>query len=141
MTHVTRSRFAVRSYEVDSYAHLNNGVYVSWFEHARLEWLLSLGYSYDGFAERQQWFVVARIEVDFRAPLLSGEQVVVSTRVTDLGRSSVRFAQSMQRCERQDAEPGQMVCEARTVMVFSGVGGGSIPIPPDVRTRFEGAPG
>ena len=136
MDHETRSVFTVRSYEVDSYAHLNNGVYVSWLEQARLDFLQSLGFSYDGFAERQQWFVVARIEVDFRAPLRTGDAVDVITRVTELGRSSVRFAQTMQRPEGRRGSP-LLVCEASTLMVFSGADGRSIPIPDDVRARLQ----
>jgi acyl-CoA thioester hydrolase len=126
MAHVQRSSFSVRSYELDSYAHLNNGVYLSWFEQSRLEYLQHFGFSYDGFAERKQWMVVARTEVDFRKALLQGEAVVVETRIVAFGRSSVRFNQRMLRAG------GDLACEALTVMVFSGVGGGSIPIPEDV---------
>jgi YbgC/YbaW family acyl-CoA thioester hydrolase len=135
MPHVHTSRFEARSYEVDSYRHLNNGVYVSWFEHARLQYLQSLGFSYDGFADRRQWIVVARTEVDFRAPVLGGEAVELETRVVALGRSSVRFRQHMRR------GPGAPVAEALTVMVFSGEHGGSIPIPDDFRAAVGAVDG
>src|SRR6187401_1964970 len=105
MPHVHVSRFEARSYEIDSYRHLNNGVYLAWFEHARLQYLQSLGFSYDLFADRRQWIVMA------------------------LGRSSVRFRQQMRRLqEGRPADPP--ACEAQTVMVFSA-DGRSIPIPDD----------
>ena len=63
MPHLVRSAFRVRSYEADSYAHLNNGVYLSWLEQGRLDWLLSLGFSYDGFAERDAGVLKAVIDV------------------------------------------------------------------------------
>ena len=81
MAHETRSLFTVRSYEIDSYAHLNNGVYVSWFEQGRLDYLRSLGFSYDGFAEREQWFVVGRTEVVFRRALNEDDSVELTSRV------------------------------------------------------------
>ncbi len=132
MSHVHVSRFRARSYEMDSYRHLNNGVYVSWFEQARLEWLQSLGFSYDGFADREEWMVVARTEVDFRAPLHQDDEIALETRVERLGRTSVTFRQRMRRVhDGRAVEP--VLCEALTVMVFTGPEGGSIPIPEDVR--------
>ena len=148
MAHVHTSRFAARSYEMDSYRHLNNGVYLGWFEQARLEYLQSLGFSYDGFADRRQWIVVARTEVDFRAPLHLGDAVAVETVVEALGRSSVRFRQRMRRAAGHgdgarpatapDA-PDVPAAEAFTVMVFSGPEGRSVPVPDDFRLAV-GAP-
>jgi acyl-CoA thioester hydrolase len=135
MAHVHTSRFEARSYEIDSYRHLNNGVYLAWFEHARLQFLQSLGFSYDLFADRQQWIVVARTEVDFRAPLHAGDTVELSTEVVALGRSSVRFRQAM-RLVRDGAPQAAPACEALTVMVFSGPSGRSIPIPDDFRAAL-----
>jgi len=132
VSHAHVSRFRARSYELDSYRHLNNGVYVNWFEQARFEWLQSLGFSYDSFADRQEWIVVARTEVDFRAPLRQDDEVALETHVARFGRTSVTFRQRMRRVV--DGQPTQaLVCEALTIMVFTGPGGGSIPIPNDFR--------
>lgn len=144
MVHVHISRFAPRSYELDSYRHLNNGVYVGWFEQGRLEYLQSLDFSYDGFADRRQWIVVARTEVDFRRPLHLGDAVALETRVVAFGRSSVRFSQRMlatppATTAAAAAAPGgatptaALAAEALTVMVFSGPDGRSIPVPDDFR--------
>ena len=131
MIHLHRARFSVRSYELDSYRHLNNGVYVSWLEQGRLLYLQSLGFSYDGFADRREWIVVARTEVDFRVALVLGDEVELETWVCRLGRSSLRFRHAMRRLDA--GGPGPLACEALTVMVFSGEGGSSIPIPADFR--------
>jgi acyl-CoA thioester hydrolase len=131
MSHVHRAVFRPRSYELDSYRHLNNGVYLGWFEQGRLDWLRSLGFSYDGFADRQQWIVVARTEVDFRSAVNLDDEIELSTELVALGKSSVRFRQQMRRLRegRPEAAPA---CEALTVMVFSA-DGHSIPIPDDFR--------
>jgi acyl-CoA thioester hydrolase len=137
-----RSEFTVRSYEVDSYAHLNNGVYVAWFEQGRLLWLRSRGYTYDSLAAAKQWLVVARTEVDFRRPLVESNRVELSSCIVSLGRSSVRWLQIM-RLLGPEAEVAErsapVVAEATTVMVFSGEGKGSIPIPEHFRAAVEGS--
>ena len=140
MSHRHLSRFEARSYEIDSYRHLNNGVYLAWLEHARLQFLESLGFSYDLFADRRQWIVVARTEIDFRAPLHVGDAVEVSTEVIALGRSTARFRQAMRRL-RDGAPQEPPACEALTVMVFSGATGRSIPIPEDFRAALGNVAG
>lgn len=130
--HAVTSRFTVRSYEVDSYAHLNNGVYLSWFEQGRLDWLQSKGFSYDSFAERREWFVVARTEVDFRRAIVTGDEVELTTRLEGLGRTSVRYRQVMTA-----VEGGDTVCEAFTIMAFTD-NTRAIPIPDDFRAAAEG---
>lgn len=135
--HVVVSPFRVRSYEADSYSHLNNGVYASWCEQGRLDHLQSLGFSYDGFAAREQWMVVARTELDFRTPLHVGDAVELTTRVERLGRTSCRFRQVMRRAPGTEGA-GEVACEALTVMVFTGPSG-PIPVPEDFRRAIEGA--
>lgn len=133
--HSVVTRFTVRSYETDSYAHLNNGVYVSWFEHGRLEYLRSLGFSYDGFAERREWFVVARTEVDFRRPLFVAERTAMTTSIEAFGNTSVRFRQRLV-VETDDGE--QPAAEALTIMAFRGEAG-STPVPADFRAAVDAA--
>jgi len=134
------SDFTVRSYEVDSYAHLNNSVYVSWFEQGRLLWLRSRGFTYDSLAARKQSMVVARTEVNFRRPLVEGDRIDLTTRIVSLGRSSVHWLQVMRRlgADAEVAAPeAPVVTEASTVMVFSGQDGRAIPIPEDFRAVVE----
>lgn len=146
MVHEHLSRFSPRSYELDSYRHLNNGVYLGWFEQGRLEYLQSLGFSYDGFADRSQWMVVARTEVDFRKAVHLGDTLTLETRVESIGRSSVRFRQQLRTTAApptstaSTASPASpaalapLAAEALTVMVFSGADGRSIPVPDDFRS-------
>lgn len=129
-SHQVVSRFAVRSYEIDSYRHLNNGVYASWLEQGRLDWLLALGFSYDSLADRKQWFVVARAELDFRASLQLGDQVDLTTVLEGWGRTSCRFRQMMARAPGH-ARAGELACEGLTIMVVTGPDG-PIPLPEDL---------
>lgn len=124
----------VRSYELDSYGHMNNAVYQQWFEEGRESVLRRGGVDYDWFPrETGLWFVVARTEIDFRAAARRGERVVVRSVIADVGRKSVRWLQTMTRAD------GVLLAEARTIMCFARDGRAEPP-PPAFLARFCAAP-
>jgi YbgC/YbaW family acyl-CoA thioester hydrolase len=123
--------FAVRSYELDSYGHLNHGVYVAWFEEAREAFLRRGGFDYGRFPrDLGLWFVVARIEVDFRRSLNGGETARLRTRLAKIGDRSVVFRQALFR-SADDA----LSAEARVVMCFSK-DGAAAAVPDAFRAAF-----
>jgi acyl-CoA thioester hydrolase len=83
----------VRFSDVDVYGHVNNVKYFEYYQEARIAFLRSLIPAEDdltvfeaGSNERQ---VVARIDVDYRRPILfRPEPYAVETRVTRVGTSS-----------------------------------------------------
>jgi acyl-CoA thioester hydrolase len=80
----------VRFSDVDVYGHVNNVKYFEFYQEARLAFLMSLGR-----AEGEQGFslVVARLDVDYRRPILfRPEPFAVETWVTRVGTSSFGIA-------------------------------------------------
>jgi acyl-CoA thioester hydrolase len=76
----------VRFSDVDIYRHVNNVKYFEYYQEARLAFLSTLGRAVTpgGFT-----VVVARIQVDYRRPILfRTEPYVVETWVEHVGRSS-----------------------------------------------------
>ena len=75
-------RDRVRFSELDPLNHVNNAAYLSWFETARIGYLVSYGLT----SMRQQpddpQIVVRRQIVDYLAPVLFGENYVVTMRTT-----------------------------------------------------------
>ncbi len=76
----------VRYRDLDTLEHVNNAVYSTYLEQARVEYLREVVEA-DG-AE----MVLAHVEMDFRAPVHLGDTVGVDVRVSDLGTSSFTFA-------------------------------------------------
>ena len=75
----------VRFRDIDAYGHVNNAVYVTYLEQARVEYLRSvLGV---GIGELD--IVLASLSVDYREPLTDAESVEVAIDVPELGHSSV----------------------------------------------------
>ena len=80
----------VRDYELDMQGIVNNSVYQQYLEHARHEFLKSLGIDFKAFADRGINLVVIRAELDYRLSLTSGDRFRVSVSL-EL-ESAARFA-------------------------------------------------
>lgn len=84
MTEFT-TEIQVRFRDIDAYGHVNNAVYVTYLEQARVEYLRTvLGV---GIGELD--IVLASLSVDYREPVTDAESVEVAIDVPELGRSSV----------------------------------------------------
>jgi acyl-CoA thioester hydrolase len=83
-----RFRFpvTVRFRDVDAMGHVNNAVYLTYLESARIAWWLHLTHSTDLHA---LGMILARTEIDYRSPAVYAEELVVGVRCTGVRRSSV----------------------------------------------------
>lgn len=99
-----RTELKVRFYELDPYDHLNHTIYVAYFETARIELLESVGFGLGRLADMGYRIVVSQIEVDFHAPVVHGDRVVVETEVVENRRASSRWLQRMYRGDELVAE-------------------------------------
>lgn len=89
--------FKVRDYECDMQGIVNNSVYQNYLEHARHEYLLSCGLSFPELGRQGVDLVVTRAELDYRAPLRSGDEFRVSVRIEPNGRLRFDFLQQVVR--------------------------------------------
>ena len=81
-------RCHVRFSDVDVYGHVNNVKYFEYYQEARIAFILALSEGpYDADSSPSQ--VVARIDVDYRRPILfRAEPYVIETWVTRVGTTS-----------------------------------------------------
>ncbi len=102
----------IRWSDVDSYGHVNNVKYFEYLQEARIAFLSELS---PDWPRGREGAVLARIDVDYRRPILfRAEPVVVETWVTRIGRSSYDLAS----CILDDhTEAGTVFAEARAVIV------------------------
>ncbi len=81
----------VRYADLDPQGHVNNANYLSFFEQARVNYLVHLGL----FAKDQSFLelgvILAEAQVTYRKPVLFGMEVRVGARVTRLGNKSIRM--------------------------------------------------
>lgn len=89
--------FQVRDYECDMEGIVNNAVYQNYLEHARHQYLRSLGMDFAEITRRGIHPVVVRAEVDYRRPLRSGDAFRVCLNVERVSRLKLAFLQDIYR--------------------------------------------
>jgi len=77
--------FKVRDYECDLQGIVNNSVYQNYLEHTRHEFLLDNNVSFDLLHQQGVDAVVARIEMQYKTPLRSGDEFISKLYVTKEG--------------------------------------------------------
>ena len=118
LPHVHRDR--VRFRDCDAMGHVNNAVYSTYLEEARIG---VLGDLID--------FILARVEIDFRSELRNGEEVEVRTRCSRIGTKSFDLEHVLSAGDR-------VVAEAKSVLVsYDYERGESVPVPDELRARLQ----
>ncbi len=88
---------AVRDYECDLQGVVNNAVYQNYLEHARHEYLKSIGIDFAALAAEGINLVVVRVELDYKLSLTSGDRFVVEVRPERLSPVRIGFHQDIYR--------------------------------------------
>jgi acyl-CoA thioester hydrolase len=97
----------LRFRDTDAMGHINNAVYFSYFELARVVYWERLSGNRDF---RKFGFILVRAESDFKAPLTLTDHPRIGIRASTLGRSSWEFEYRI-----VDAKTGIVYTEGRTV--------------------------
>ena len=111
-------RITVRFSDCDPLGHVNNAVYSTYIEQARIVlWRKQLGFELRqagaSRAKRGEGFILARTEIDFRSEAHDGEELEVRLSLVGFGRTSATYAY-----EIVDVATGRLVSAARTVQVW-----------------------
>lgn len=77
--------FKVRDYECDLQGIVNNSVYQNYLEHTRHEFMLSIGLDFADLYRRDILAVVARVDLNYKTPLKSGDRFMCRLRVEHEG--------------------------------------------------------
>ena len=127
----------MRFADTDAFGHVNNAVFFTYIELARIRYLLDV-LQPEGPFERMP-LILARVELDFRSPIMFGEDVEVATQVDRIGQSSIAMSHRLTA-----GANGRLVGEAQSVLVtYDYAIAKPMPVPDDWRQRigaYEGRP-
>lgn len=103
------SEVPVRFADTDGLGHVNNANYLSFLEVARVDYLQRVL----GLIKIEEFgIIIARIEIDYKSPVLHHEKVLVGCRVSELGGASITMEYQL-----EDKATGRLVARAKSVAV------------------------
>lgn len=88
MATVFSMRFSVRSYEADSFGHVNNAVYLNYLEYARGEYLRQKGLSFHDFGRWQAFPYVIHVELDYKSSCRIHDELEIRGWISEWSRAS-----------------------------------------------------
>jgi acyl-CoA thioester hydrolase len=117
----------------DSFGHVNNVVHIRWFESGRVAYMAQAGFPIVRPEAGGYGPILASITCHYRRQLSFPDTVLVGSRVTRFGRTSMTvehavYSQSLAAL----AADGQSI-----VVMFDYAAGKSIPVPAEVRAAIE----
>jgi acyl-CoA thioester hydrolase len=116
-------RETVRFRDLDAMGHMNNAVYATFIEQARLAFLTPNG-------ARVENMILARLEIDFRSPAELGETIEIAVTPARIGTKSFDLDYVLRAGER-------VVAEAKTVLVaYDYATGSSVELPDEWKERL-----
>jgi acyl-CoA thioester hydrolase len=88
---IHETKLRVRYAEIDAQGHVNNAVYLSYFEVGRVEWLRAAGLSYRELEAQGYGIVVVEVLAHYRRAAFFDDELTLRTELADLSRASMRF--------------------------------------------------
>ncbi|MCL2139869.1 MAG: acyl-CoA thioesterase [Treponema sp.] len=101
----------VRTYECDSYGHVNNANYLNYLEYARYKLLQDAGFDYENAVNAGYGIFIARIEIDYKKPAITGDSLTIKTWPVKKGAVSGTIVQEIYRS-------GEILASAKVTWAF-----------------------
>jgi acyl-CoA thioester hydrolase len=117
--------------DIDAYNHVNNSVYLSWFDRAAWSHSAALGISLEQCVEMRRGMAAHHTEIDYLRAALLGDRVLVGTWIVD-SDAKLRVER---RFQVQRALDGETLARARTDYVCINLDSGRAARMPAVFQR------
>lgn len=119
--HVTE--ISVRWDEMDANQHVNNKVYQSYFDEARVRAMGEKGVDFVSLRQKNIGPVITRMELDYKHPLHHPDVAVIESWLENIEKYRSEFVSRLTR-----KSDGKVVCEARAFWTFLNLARGR-PVP------------
>ena len=86
-------KFVVRDYECDLQGVVNNANYQHYLEHARHQFLIFKGVSFVQLHDEGTDLILTRVEIDYKYPLRSRDEFMVTVDIQREGNARILFTQ------------------------------------------------
>jgi acyl-CoA thioester hydrolase len=118
--------------DLDAFGHVNNTVFLRWFEVGRIRYFSEARMTHDALGAGQGP-ILASVTCNFRRQVNFPDEVLVGSRVTRIGTSSLVIEHAI-----ASVLLGEMVADgSSTVVNFDYVAGVPFPVPDELRRAIE----
>jgi YbgC/YbaW family acyl-CoA thioester hydrolase len=132
MDYPLHHRIKVKSYELDSFGHVNNAVYFNYLEEARCEYMEQQGLSFNNFHDWQAFAFVVGAQIRYTSPAKFGDILDVRGAFSAMRRTSFSIDY-----EIFNESTGRVCAVADMTFGFVNGAGKIIPIPTEFREKMK----
>ncbi len=125
------SKLRVRFEETDTMGVVYYSKFFVWMEVGRINLLRDVGITYADLLKKGRNIPVVQAHADYRSFAHFDNEVQVKTRVTAVGRSSIRFENEIRRLP-----DGDLLCTGHTIHAYINGQGTAVPIPQGIRKKL-----
>ena len=124
-----RTRVEVRFRDIDAFGHVNNAIFATYAEHARIRYLVEV---LEADPVGRMPLILGMIHIDFRSPILYTDTVEIGTRVEWIGRSSIAMAHRLAAV----ADDRELARVTSVLVAYDYAAARPMPVPEDWRRRL-----
>ncbi len=89
----------VRTYECDSYGHVNNAVYLNYLEYGRMDFLHQINFDYDGVIKAGYYLYVTHVDIYYKVSAFFNDNLIIETCPAKMGAVSGTFSQVIKKTD------------------------------------------
>jgi acyl-CoA thioester hydrolase len=104
--------------------------YLKYMEEARTEYFRSRGIELPKLAESNIWFVVARVEIEYKSPARYQDRLRIFATMEEARLSTIKFSHEIRKGEK-------IVAKSTTTLVCVGSEFRPIPLPAEVKQALK----
>ncbi|MCL4341149.1 MAG: acyl-CoA thioesterase [Candidatus Thermoplasmatota archaeon] len=120
-------RLQIRYGDLDTLGHVNNAVFLTYFELGRIEFLKMVSEKFDA---AKVGIVIAHAEIDYKRPLLIQDDPVLETEVERIGNKSITFLSTIRE------KSGEICAQGLIIAVCIDESGNTIKVPESWKKVF-----
>jgi acyl-CoA thioester hydrolase len=128
---ILTSTHRVASYEMDSFGHVNNAVFLNYLEKARCDFMTLKGLQFNDFFKWRKYPVVVRAHLEYKYPAAVGDRLLIKGWISQHTKASFTL-----QYEITNQHSGRLILTAETFHVFVDDNNRPTRIPEEFKNKF-----
>jgi len=121
----------VMSYELDSWGHVNNAIYLNYLEKARNDFMTQKGLNFKKFSEWEVFPVLSRSIIEYKKPAFADDELIINGHISNYTAASFTLQYSITK-----KDTNIIIAEAETFHVFVNKKNRPTRIPEEFMEKF-----